>query len=668
MKTLVVWDGARSDLGRLRRAEATSVVAWTEDAADALRAAAIPHRTLASLLDPDAQDRIDQAAIAWTKAWGTRPMLDGRAFRDLYSWKGVSLWWFAELYLHHSTPSTRYVRWVETFHRLLDLERPDEVEAAGLSPEQTVLLARTCVARGVLFHGRERLPLATTLGLRGRSVRRSLESRRNTVKALVTALKSRLAGSPPVIPSADRAVVLFLSHAAFWRRKRDPERGTVEEYEHYFDRLIPEAARQGDIEAVVVAVGPKAAHRRRGTADRLTDWLSLPASEGPYRHVNRFCGPAVLREVRRISAEMRRAWRVLRNSPGVHQAFSHRGVAFADLAAPDLAGTLLLQVPWAVRSYEEMGAALDHLRPRAVCLYAESSGWGRAAVAAARSRGIATVAVQHGILYPKYYSYLHGPEDAGCPRPDRTAVFGEAARRFLIEEGAYPPASLVVTGSPKFDDLLSTSRSWDRAAVRRRLGVDEGGLLLVVASRYRGIRETHQSIGSAFSSLLAAVEAMPEVHCLVKPHPAEPADAYERDIRRAGATRVRVLPSGYDLMELLHAADALVTVESLSAVEALVLGRPVLILNMPTNLGSLVDQGVALGVRAGEDPLSALRELLFDPATRSLLKLARERYLSDVAAGVDGQATARILRLLKEVAGAGAEAARDGLVAGHGRV
>ena len=92
------------------------------------------------------------------------------------------------------------------------------------------------------------------------------------------------------------------------------------------------------------------------------------------------------------------------------------------------------------------------------------------------------------------------------------------------------------------------------------------------------------------------------------------------------------------------------TVESLAAVEALVVGRPVLILNMPTNMRELVEQGVALGVGLGEDPLPALRGMLFDAATRERLGAARERYLSDHAHGVDGQAAARILALIRETA------------------
>ncbi len=171
----------------------------------------------------------------------------------------------------------------------------------------------------------------------------------------------------------------------------------------------------------------------------------------------------------------------------------------------------------------------------------------------------------------------------------------------------------------------------------------------MVASRFRGIRETHQAIGSAFAPLVAALESL-GAECLVKPHPAERPDGYLAVLKVARTERTRILEPGADLLPLLHAADALVTVESLAAVEALVLGRPVVVLNMPTNLKAIVDAGAALGVAAGGDPAEALRSVLFDPATREALATARAGYLSDVARGVDGGATRRVLDLVKALA------------------
>jgi hypothetical protein len=504
------------------------------------------------------------------------------------------------------------------------------------------------VAQGVLFHGRT----TTRAHWRAwRERRRSLEARWVGLKSWLTALKAAIAGAPPVLEPSDGRV-LFLSHAAFWRTRHDPATAERRLYEHYFDRLIPAVESDESLECTVLAVGPATSHRTRDLSARLGEWSRLRTEAGPFVHIDRYSGFALHRRVRRASAEARRLWGTLRRLPAVRGAFSHAGVRFDDLTAADLAGMLLLQAPWAVRCYEEMRAAVAALRPRVVALYAEDSGWGRATEAACREAGVPTVGVQHGILYPNYYSYMHAEGDDDCPRPDRTAIFGEAAKRFLVEQGRYDPETLVITGSPKFDALLETAATLDRAAARERLGVRDGDLLLVVASRYRGIRVSFQSIGSALPGLLAAVETLDDVELIIKPHPAEPIRDYEARVREAGARHCRVVAPKSDLIELIHAADALVTVESLSAVEALVLGRPVLVLNMPTNLRAMVERGVALGVGMGEDPRPAL-ESLRDPQTLERLRAARDAYLPELASGRDGRATERIVALLRQTAATG---------------
>lgn len=589
-----------------------------------------------------ARDAADEAAMAWTKAFGRHRWLDGRSLRELLVWRGLPLWWLAELYLYHSTEAPARVRAIETAARVLERERPDEVDASGLGAADAALVARACAAAGVLFAGRAPAPPRPGAG------RVSWTSRLNTAKTLATAVKAAFAGPPPADPRAEgERRVLFLSHAAFWKERARPDSGEPEAYEHYFDRLIPEIAREPGWSARVLAVGPGTPFRRRGRGDSVREWLRLRADAGPYLHANRFTGA---REVWQATRFLRGLWRALAASPARVSAFTHRGVAFADLCAPDLAATLLLQLPWAVRSVAEMRAALAHFRPDAVCLYAESSGWGRAALLACRQAGVPTVAVQHGIVYPKYFSYRHEADEADSPRPDRTAVFGAAARRLLTTLGGYEPQSLVLTGSPRFDELVTDARGWDRDALRRRLGLAPHERLVVVASRFRAIRDTHASIGSAFAALVRALEALSDVRAIVKPHPAEGAEGYAEVLRQLGAARVSLVDPREELMRLLHAADVLVTVESLSAVEALVLGRPVVVLNMPTHLADLVAAGVALGVPEGADPTEALAGALAPGPVREALDRARDAYVGELAMGVDGGATGRIVALLRDTA------------------
>ncbi len=644
MKTLVIWAQGSSRLARRKHRQGAEIIAWREDVA--LRTAGVPYREATDLLGVVALDEIDEAAMAWNKAWGRRRLVEGKSFRELVQWQGIELWWFAELYLHHSTAIGRYVRSIESWRRILKQELPNEVEAVGLSRDEELLLARTCTAMGVLFPGVPRVP---RLRLLARTRRTQLGARWISAKTWAASIKAWLCGAASSPADRGRRTVLFLSHAAFWRSRCDPATGEGCDYEHYFDRLIPAVEKDPALASYVVAVGPRAAFRRRGLGTRLRDWLRVSGG-GAYVPINRFTRAPVRHELRRASRAIRRQWKSLRNAPGLQASFTHEGVGFGDLARPEFAATMLLQLPWAVRSMLEIRAVLAHVRPSVLCLYAESSGWGRAALAACRQTGTPTVAMQHGIVYPKYYSYWHEADEEACPLPDRTAVFGASARRLLMALGRYPAASLVLTGSPKYDDLVHAAERWDRTALRARLGVSPGERLVLVASRFRGIRETHQSIGSAFLRLILAIESLPNVVCLVKPHPAEDARSYEECVRAAHAARVRVLPPSSELTELLWSSDLLVTVESQSAIEALVLNRPVLILNMPTNLRALVDEGVALGVKTGDEPSMALKAVLFDPVTLERLRSARERYLADLALGMDGQATRRILDLVRETA------------------
>jgi hypothetical protein len=616
--SLVIYAPGAASEARRREAEGARILAWDE-----------------ALPDLAERDAVDMSAIAWVKEFGRRPLVSGRSLRELATWKGESLWWFAEIYLYYTARSPRHVRTIETALRVLERESPQEVETLGLPTVESVLVGRACVARGVLFEGPRHGP-ALSVRLATASV--SLRSRINTLKTLATWLKARLEGAPDVAP-ASRPRVMFLTHAAFWREGR----------EHYFGRLIPDVQADPALDAFVVGVGPQAPFRHRGRGDAWRERTRLRSAGAPWLPLSRWLGLPVLREVLRGTGEIRALWRSLKDTAGLREAFSHRGVSFADVSGPDLAGSLLLQLPWSVLVYEELRAVFAAARPAELCLYAESSGLGRVAVAAARACGVQSLAIQHGILYPKYFSYRHDPDEAASPLPDRTALFGEAAREFLVAAGCYPAASLVLTGSPRFDEIVTTTKGWDRPALRARLGASADEKLLVVASRFRGI-VGYQSIGSAFAGLVRAVESLEGVRCVVKPHPAESAEGYEAVLRETGATRTQLAPAGLSLLEMLHAGDALVTVESLSAVEALVAARPVLLLNTPTNLRELEEAGVALGVPEGADPTPALWSLLFDAATQARLEAARTRYLSRVACGIDGQATERLLGLIRDVA------------------
>jgi hypothetical protein len=310
-----------------------------------------------------------------------------------------------------------------------------------------------------------------------------------------------------------------------------------------------------------------------------------------------------------------------------------------------LTGVTHLQFPWSARAMDEAGAALDHLRPRVVFTYAEAGGWGRALMLEARRRAIPAVALQHGFIYRHWLNYLHEPDemdasalnllDLGFPRPTLTLVHDGFAAGHLIEAGRFPLEAVAVTGSTRVDAIVSSASRLspaDRESIRGRAGAGPDDQLVVVASKFA-------QIGPHFPDLLDACRRVRNVRLVVKCHPGESLVPYERALESAPFAAV-VRPAT-DLGSLLASSRLLVTVNSTSAIEALVLGVPALVLGLPNNLSPFVDDGVMAGAGEGSELSDLIEALLYDESRRRSLADRRQKFLDRYGMNADGRAAER---------------------------
>ena len=641
-ESLFFFDGADVEAAKVAAGRKERVIAFSDAASGHLAAASIPFSRSVEALGDDPEMPLYRAAADWTQTFGTKAVDGaGQTLKDALRYRETTLWWWAELYLHHNTAAARRVRFLETAARVMERFGAAAIRTHGLGMDETLLAERLTASHAIGFKGdavsgdaHPPIRSAMTAGL--------LEAS----KLVATAAKGGGGRDERLVPNA----VVFVSHAAFWKTRTAGE-GGEERYEHYFDALLTESKRRG-LPIVTLGVGPQSTFRTRTTSEKWRERLSLQRDDR-YVHINRFVTPKVAAVALKAFGNALSIRNRFQNASSLKAAFSHRGVSFDDISHEDLGRTLLHQVPWAARCLLEFDAAFRELNPRLVCLYAESSGLGRAAIESARALKVKSLGVQHGILYPNYFSYERTSEDVslGTPIADTTAMYGDDGVRLLENTFRYPKNRVVATGSPRYDALAAEIKTVSRDDRRRSLGVSINERLVVLASRYTGIRDTHKASGPAFADLLAAIGAIEGTRLIVKPHPAEPADAYDKDIAASKlGDRVRVI-ADRSLTDLLPAADVLVTVESLSATEALVAGVPVVILRHPSNLRDVVASGAALGVPDGADPRPAIESLLRDEKIRSAWRASRDAFLKDVAHGVDGQALSRLSGLVRIMAG-----------------
>jgi hypothetical protein len=574
-----------------------------------------------ALLTADRRERARVDANAWIKSLRLAPY-DGRSMRERFTYRGDSLWWFTELYLHK-------MRRLDTaVEAALALDAAVEAE----SPASLAVTSSDAVVRHVAtaFGAARRLPVDVQ-GTSRRSERRGWPG----YLMGLTAQLSRLRG-PAVAPIKLPAVAAFV-HTAFWRR--DGEDDSVRQEGYIGPTLEAVSARLGAGDLLCVGVGPRRNFRARRWWDPVT-----PAHDGlPITPIERLAPRSALDASMRLWADRRALAREIVSGAGIRQAGHWNGLDLWPVLGHELERVALVQWPWSARAMDEAAAALARLQPRVVVTYAEAGGWGRALMLEARRLGVRSVGLQHGFIYRHWLNYRHeldevAPigDDHGFPAPDLTLVFDGYAARHLRDAGHLPAASIRVTGSPRLDELVARVASFDaeaRATTRRELGVrGEAGRLLVLAAK-------RSELGPSLEALVDVVAARPDVRLAIKTHPAETAEAYASAAARA--SNVVVVPASSDLTRLLAACDGLATRNSTVAIDALAIDVPSLVVGLPNNLSPFVEAGVMLGADGAAQIAERLDTLLYDlDARRSLAAAARDfRQQHDMRA--DGRAAER---------------------------
>lgn len=580
---------------------------------------------LGDYLDAAAEDRATADEYAWIKRLRVLKV-DGEPLRRRFTFRDDSLWWFAELYLHKEQVMLDLFRVIAALERIIEHERPLELDARGAGPLVRHLAPQAATAHRLRVRGSGGLRW-----LRWRMLRIDLRAAGLTYAALAS--RARISPRRGAAPPAQIAAFI---HRAFWRA------GTPDgSAESYIGPVLQELeARVGD-RVKYVGVGPVENFRAR----RWWHPIQRASREDSVTAIERLAPLGALRDSMRVWRGRHAMRRSLWNSAEIRQHSVIAGYDCWDIIRDQLAGVALLQWPWSARAMDEAAAALDALRPAVALTYAEAGGWGRALILEARRRGIPSVGLQHGFIYRTWLNYLHEPDemqaepgngaDAGFPHPTATLLFDEYARAHLEQRGHFPAESLAVTGSPRLDALVRTASSLSSEDVARALEASGAGIsraLVLFVAKYRQARHV-------LGALADAVAEMPGVQLAIKTHPAETPDAYEPVA--TGRANVRVLPAGFALAPLLRASRAIVTVNSTVALDAAVLGIPALVIGLPNNLSPFVEAGIMAGASTTAEIAPSLGRILYDEQFRLQLERERSVYLRRFGIRSDGRAAAR---------------------------
>ncbi|MCD4734165.1 CDP-glycerol glycerophosphotransferase family protein [bacterium] len=254
----------------------------------------------------------------------------------------------------------------------------------------------------------------------------------------------------------------------------------------------------------------------------------------------------------------------------------------------------------------------------------------------ARRQGIPTLALEsHDIVYD---SPVFSRLDA-----DKLAVSSDYTAAIYHKHGI-EKSRLVVTGEPTYDHLaeLRLNAVPKSPGEERTLAVFTQPLDLAINATMR--REL-------LSGAAQAIREMSNLRLVIKPHPRDDRATLLQELERLELPEETLLPKSHDLYALLANADVVLTFFSTVGVEALLVGKPVVLYKPDPrpSPATYVNSAAVLRVADHRELASTIGSVLSDENLRQRLKQERESYLRHHEAAHDANAARRVAELIEEM-------------------
>jgi UDP-N-acetylglucosamine 2-epimerase len=261
---------------------------------------------------------------------------------------------------------------------------------------------------------------------------------------------------------------------------------------------------------------------------------------------------------------------------------------------------------------------------------------------------VQTIALQHGVITSHSFEYKFTPNERGGSGPNsklsvvpsKFAVYGVSTKE-VLQRMQYPHARIAVTGSPQYDTAVRFSKLLDRRQILKTLNVNPDRKVITLTTQPIQMKELFMRL------VLNAVKNLKNVLLIVKPHPSEGGKWYTDFIERMPTRNAMVLPPDYNTMKALCVSDLVITMFSTTALEAMMLAKPVITINLEKGTTSpFAKGGSILNVSTSKELLEAINRVLTNDDFRRRLLSRQNIFLSEQLQGIDGQSSKRVINLI----------------------
>ena len=643
-KLLLITDTYTDSIKELKNEYARVVVVATEEEVQSrLQKEKIPFKTVDDYTDKKQREKAVEDAILWLQAWSNKAIKDGKTFKELVAYENTSVWWFGGGTTLYYDKIRDIIRHINAILPILKKEDPDEI--AVLSNDK---LFREVMS---IIGATESIP-TSILKEPGKSHKKSAVFLRYTkwvwrMFLIIAISKTKALSNKFRIEKTERHKknILILSSSSNIVDVFNIKKQQLEKNDMMIASLV-ENLKLGNEPYNVTVVEY---HDRTDKVD------VLPEKKLERKPFESYVTLKSVFKVFKMLIAYRKLWNVLKTDKRFVDSLNYKNIPLYELLGDEFLSLFSKTFIGAVGFIEVMKRVINVEKPDIIVAACDYGACGRSAVVEAKLRGIPTIGIQHGIITPIHFDYRHAAHEIStklspnhCPIPVKTVVYGTYHKDILTGLCGYPEDSVVVTGHPRYDILYHADNFYSKGKFLENYKINPDHKIVVWATSFRGYSDGENT--KRFKAVFGAIQRIKNATLVIKQHPREEyTQLIKNNLDNYNISAV-ITPINSDTYEQLFICDLMITKNSTTAMEAIALNKPVIVLNLSgePDVVDYVEQGVALGVYKEEDLKPAIEKLLKEDTD---LAKNRERYIEKYLYKIDGKASERVINLIEKMIG-----------------
>lgn len=273
-------------------------------------------------------------------------------------------------------------------------------------------------------------------------------------------------------------------------------------------------------------------------------------------------------------------------------------------------------------------------KPAVVVLWEDFTPFERICAIVAKKAGAKSLVVQHGMFKPdtKNRDWIRGFAPLTA---DKIAVWSEKFK-ILLEEHKVLDSKIVVTGAPRFDALHN--KTFNAKEFRQSIGIKPNEKIIALFETLYMSKKQLETILEAAAEISSKFSNRVVIKIRLWENPAE----YKWLEGKAIVLR------DIDLPELLNALDTAIVATSTTGLEAMILGKPVILFGGWQPFGNPYSSTSAVLKAKSKEELKAALNRALKGKNKKLEKKMKE-FVYENTFRQDGNATKRVIELVKKM-------------------